>query len=489
MSQGRKTAMQSSLFIESARVYAHIPQDPFYQRLLRVLDLTFLYELTAPLYATRMGRPSLDPVIFFKCLLFGFFENVTEDTRLELRIAESITARRFLGYTLEERTPDESTLRKTRQWMPEEVFHRVFQYVLAQCAAHGLVRGRAVGIDSTTVAANASMETIQHRTLGCTYAEYLVALRAQDPEASMPRVANTEWESPTDPDARIAQMKDGHTDLAYKVNTAVDLETGLILAAGSSTADVNDQQDLLPWVDQTMEHLTDLYGASPLQMVVNDKGYYSGDHLAELEDRGLIGLIKAPASRSPAGYPPEAFTLEEATDILHCPEGQSLRRQRADECGRPEGTRVYRATASTCRACPQFGICTRSTRGRRVVVAPYPAARNANAVRLRTPESHALLRARQTRGEAPFSYFKHYGGFRRIMGRGLGYAEKKTLIAALGWNLLRLLKHMEVFNAMVWGRCNDLVSRILTWIRRFLPQFILGLRLPALTKGILSPTI
>src|SRR5689334_3662517 len=113
MSQGRRRAVQPPLFVETQRVDAHIPQDPFYQALNTLVDWSFIYPLTQGLYAPVMGRPSLDPVVFFKSLLFGFFEGIGTDTALELRLAESITARRFLGYSLEERTPDESTLRKT----------------------------------------------------------------------------------------------------------------------------------------------------------------------------------------------------------------------------------------------------------------------------------------------------------------------------------------------------------------------------------------
>jgi transposase len=156
MSQGHKQPPEPALFVGTSDLYRHIPRGHFYERLAKVLDLEFVYELTRPLYAEKLGRPSLDPVVFFKCMLAGFFENILYDTELEYRIADSLTLRRFLGYSLEERTPDESTLRKTRQSMPEEAFHQVFARVLDQCQAAGLLKGRAVGTDSTQVDANAS---------------------------------------------------------------------------------------------------------------------------------------------------------------------------------------------------------------------------------------------------------------------------------------------------------------------------------------------
>src|ERR1043166_2206189 len=270
MSQGHKQAPEPALFIEAVDLYRHIPQGHFYERLSQVLDLSFVYPLTAPLYAARLGRPSLDPVVFFKCMLVGFFENIVADTELEYRIADSLTLRRFLGYSLEERTPDESTLRKTRHRMPEEAFREVFSRVLDQCQAAELLKGRAVGTDSTQVDANASMDSLRHKTLGCTYEEYIVALRRQDqPTATREEAAaqdrkrgngkasNQEWESRTDPEARVMQHADGHTHLSYRVDTTVDLETGVIVTAGAELANVSAQADFLLRVDEATETLSE----------------------------------------------------------------------------------------------------------------------------------------------------------------------------------------------------------------------------------------
>ena len=187
MSQGRKDPPEPSLFlyVDDERLHAHIPKRHFYEQLAEIVDLDFVRELTAPLYADPMGRPSLDPVVFFKAMLVGFFENIVSDTELEFRLADSLLLRRFLGYGLEERTPDESTLRKTRQKLPEEVFGLVFLRVLEQCAGRGLVSGRALGSDGTLVDANASLDSLTHRVLGITYEQYMLLLRRQDdPEAS-----------------------------------------------------------------------------------------------------------------------------------------------------------------------------------------------------------------------------------------------------------------------------------------------------------------
>ena len=332
MSQGHKQPPEPTLFIEATDLYRHIPKGHFYERLAQILDLSFVYELTRPLYAPKLGRPSLDPVVFFKCMLAGFFENVVYDTELEYRIADSLTLRKFLGYSLEERTPDESTLRKTRRSMPEEVFHAVFARVLDQCQAAGLLKGRVVGTDSTQVDANASMESLRHKTLGCTYEEYILALRRQDQPEATPAAAkagdrnrtgkasNQEWESTTDPQARVMQHADGHTHLSFRVDTTVDLETGVLVVAGAEYANVSDQADFLGRVDEAEATLAER--GLGLLAVVADKGHHSGENLAGLAERELVGLISSPNStRGQPGFRREDFTYDAERDQFVCPAG------------------------------------------------------------------------------------------------------------------------------------------------------------------------
>jgi transposase len=449
MSQGHKRPPEPTLLIEASELYRHIPQSHFYERLAQELALEFIYELTQPLYAPKLGRPSLDPVVFFKCMLIGFFENIVYDTELEYRIADSLTLRRFLGYSLAERTPDESTLRKTRRRMPEEVFRAVFERALDQCQAAGLLKGRAIGTDSTLVDANASMDSLRHRTLGCTYEEYILALRRQDQPEATPaeavaedrkrgsgKASNQEWESQTDPEARVMQHADGHTHLSYRVDTTVDLETGVIVTAGAELAHVSDQADFLLRVDEAVESLAER--GLKVQAVAADKGHHSGENLAGLEERELVGLIASPnTARGKPGFRREDFTYDPERDLFICPAGVLLRRRQL-----PEGAaRQYQARGSDCRQCPFFGACTKSKTGRSLSVPVHEALIAANRERVRSPEFRPLLQIRRQRGEGPFGYFKQFGGLGRLAGRGLEYATKKTLIAGVGWNLLRLLAH------------------------------------------------
>jgi len=445
MSQGKKQIAAPSLFIPSGDPYVHIPKRHFYARLEALIDLSFVRALTAPCYAAKLGRPSLDPVVFFKCMLVAFFENIVADRALEFRLADSLVIRKYLGYGLDERTPDESTLRKTRQLFPEELFRLVFLQVLAQCAERGLVHGRALGMDSTTVDANASMDSLVHKELGCTYEEFMVALKRQDAPAATKEAAKTadkdrpgkasnrDWASPTDPDARVMQHADKHTHLSYHVDATVDLESGVIVAVGADYADHSDQQTCLDRVDEAVENV-EAVGGTP-QMLVGDKGHHSGENLRGIAERGLIPLISSPCQmRGAEGFRREDFTYEDETDRYTCPAGQMLTRRMSRQ-----DTKLYQARGAICRACPHFGICTKSKTGRGLSISHDDDIIQQNRARVHHPDAWPILMIRRQRGEAPFGYFKQFGGLGRLTGHGLAFATKKALIAGIGWNLRRML--------------------------------------------------
>lgn len=481
LSQGTKNAPESVLFIPTGDIYRHIPKTHFYETLREVLDLSFLYELTKPVYAEKLGRPSLDPVVFFKCMLVAFFENITYDTELEYRIADSLTIRKFLGYGLDERTPDESTLRKTRQRMPEEAFRAVGDYVLDACQKHGLLKGRALGTDSSQVDANASMDSLRHKELGCTYEEFVLALRRQDnldatkseaKEADRKRegkASNADWRSATDPEARTMQHADGHTHLSYKIDTTVDLETGVIIAAGADLANVSDQSDCLERVDEAIEALQKR-GLEP-EVVVTDKGHHCGENILGIRERGLVPLISSPNQKTGRpGFERDDFSYDAERDLLICPAGQTLFRLSKNDATR----RHYKAKGSVCRTCPNFGVCTTNQKGRAVSISVHEDEIKANRERVRSEEARPLMQIRRQRGEGPFGYFKGFGGMRRMSGRGLSFAVKKTLIAAPGWNLLILVRALtrSVFDEASFA-CNAVLTAALSLITRLLT----GLRL------------
>jgi transposase len=216
---------------------------PFYEKLNELLRGehfdAFVEDLCAKFYAQKLGRPSLLPGIYFRALLIGYFEGIEAERGIAWRLADSLALRSFVGIRLTESTPDHSTLSRTRRLIDLETHSQVFAWVLELLAARGLIKGKSIGIDATTLEANAAMRSIVRRDTGESYEQFLTGLaKASGIETPTredlvrldrkrkKRTSNKEWTSPIDADARVAKMKDGSTHLAHKAEHAVDMDTG-----------------------------------------------------------------------------------------------------------------------------------------------------------------------------------------------------------------------------------------------------------------------
>src|SRR5919112_1048227 len=250
----RREERQETLFVATDRL-PKTAGHPFYQRLNGLLAEAgfdaWIEGRCRPYYETdeTRGRPSIPPGVYFRMLLVGYFEGIDSQRGIAWRCADSLGLRRFLGLSLEESSPDHSTLTLTRKRLPAEVFGEVFQFVLSIAALKGLLAGKTVGVDSTTLEANAAMKSIVRKDTGEDWRAYVVRLmreegvigsdanptdeevRRFDKGRKGKRVSNDEWQSSTDPASRIAKMKDGRTHLAYKAEHLVDLRNELVLAA------------------------------------------------------------------------------------------------------------------------------------------------------------------------------------------------------------------------------------------------------------------
>jgi transposase len=324
-----KRGMQQPLFIEASAL-PHPPGHPFYERLNALLDLhgfsSYVEERCVRFYADE-GRPSIPPVVYFKMLLVGYFEGLDSERGIAWRAKDSLCLREFLGYALTESPPDHSSLSRTRHRIDLETHRDVFQWVLTLLARDGLVQAKTVGVDSTTLEANAAMRTIVRRDTAESYEEFLTGL-AQASGIETPtrqdlatidktrknKASNKDWTHPYDPDARITKMKDGTTHLAHKAEHAVDMDTGALLAVALHPADHGDAQTLeatLEKAEQNVEQAAQEKDArrmmheTPLCEVVADKGYHSNDTLASLTEDQIRTYISEPARgrRAWAGKP------------------------------------------------------------------------------------------------------------------------------------------------------------------------------------------
>jgi transposase len=304
MALGRQKERQADLMVG----WGELPRSPghaFYDRLQTVLVEAgfddFAEMQCKPFYASSQGRPSLPPGRYFRMHLVGYFEGIDSERGLEWRCSDSLSLREFLRLGTTERAPDHSWLSRTRSRLPLEVHEAVFSWVLQRLAEHGLVRGDRIGVDASTMEANAALRTIVRRDTGENYRAMLERLAAEsgiatptaddlvrlDRKREGKRLSNSDWASSVDPEARIARLKDGRTHLAYKPEHAVDLDTAAIVAAEIHPADRGDTATLPETLKAAEAHLAAVDAApspeDPAELVA-DKGYHSRDGLKALDD-------------------------------------------------------------------------------------------------------------------------------------------------------------------------------------------------------------
>ena len=321
MAMGRRNQRQRQKGLWVAA--ADLPQTaahPFYRRLNELLDEhgfdDFAEQRCEQFYAAHMGRPSLTPGSYFRCLLIGYLEGIDSERGIAWRLADSISLRRFLAIELDESTPDHSTISRTRRLIDVETHREVFTWVLQLLAKQGLLKGGTIAVDATTLEASAALRSIVRRDSGESYEEFLRGLAAESGIETPSREqlakldkkrknkgSNKDWTNPHDPDAKIAKMKDGRTHLAHKAEHAVDLETGALLALTLQGADLGDTTTVSETISAAAQQVAavaqdqeanEQLSPQGLQEVVADKGYHSNDVLTDLTALEMRSYINEP---------------------------------------------------------------------------------------------------------------------------------------------------------------------------------------------------
>src|SRR5215212_2033960 len=396
MAMGIRDGEQSSLWVATSDLPAS-PGHPFYARLTAVLEAhdfdRFVEDLCRRFYAPVMGRPSLTPGRYFRLLLVGYFEGIDAERGIAWRATDSLAIRTFLRLPLDEAPPDHSTISRTRRLIDLETHRAVFTWVQQRLVASGLLNGKTVAIDATTLEANAAMRSIVRRDTGEGYQAFLTGLAkasgietpTRDDLARLDRkrkkkTSNKDWTSPSDPDAKVTKMKDGRTHLAHKAEHAVDLETGAIVAVTLQGADTGDTTTIVETATAAAEQIEDAQTSvqepQPLEEIIADKGYHSNQTMVDLEAVGIRSYIAEPD------------------------------RGRRDWSKEPD--------------------------------AQAPVYRNRR--RLRDPRGRRLMRQRGERIERSFAHLYDTGGMRRTHLRGHENILKRLLIHAGGFNLGLLVR-------------------------------------------------
>jgi len=383
--------------------WAEMPRSPghvFYDRLQSVLiegGFDGFAEATCkPYYAVRLGAPSVPPGRYFRMHLVGYFEGINSERGLEWRCSDSLSLRQFLRLESRDRVPDHSWLSKTRARLPHEVHVAVFDWVLALIAEAGLVKGDRIGVDASTMEANAALRNIVRRDTGESYREMLEHLAREsgietptaedlarlDRKRKGKKLSNRDWVSRSDPEARIARMKDGTTHLAYKPEHAVDLDTGAVVAAELHPADEGDTTTFFKTL-AAAEATLDVVDAAPTAEnpaeLVTDKGYHSRVVLKNLDDSPWKTRISEPMQKG-------------------------FSRWRGDEEAR-------RAVTN-------------------------------NRVRLKSGVAREAFKLRAEIVERSFAHNLDRGGMRRTWLRGRANVHKRYLLHVAGHNLSLLMRHL-----------------------------------------------
>ena len=314
---GKREGEQEDLFVthQQLRSQSH----PFYRSVNRVLaDQGFdryVQGLCSKFYAKKMGRPGLAPGIYFRSLLLGFFEGIDSERGIAWRAADSLSLRDFLGVPASKLTPDHSTISRTRRLIDLETHQAVFTWVLGVLDGAGLIKGKTIGVDATTLEANAAMRSIVRRDDGRTYQVFLEDLATasgietptREDLARLDRKrkkkgSNDDWLNPNDPDAKITKMKDGRTHLAHKEEHAVDLDTGAVVAVTIVPASAGDTATIEGTLDAAVQNLDDARKVAGNESqregepeeAVADKGYHSKMVLLSLQQEGWRTYIAEP---------------------------------------------------------------------------------------------------------------------------------------------------------------------------------------------------
>jgi transposase len=492
-----------------------ISQDHFYRRLERTLDLSFVRELVKGSYAD-IGRPSIDPVVFFKLQLVLFFEGLRSERQLLQVVADRLSLRWYLGYDLLEPLPDHSSLTRLRDRYGLDIFRRFFEAITEQCVVAGLVGGQELYIDSTDVPANAALDSLQSRfAVEAHLAQVFVSggtdgdndaemarngeCGASDPvplpvvltdeagislaaaaadrhdwigEAGRPDRTRTSGAyrrtadfraSPTDPDASPLRPTGGGTHLGYHDHYVVDGgKARIILTALVTPAEVQDNQPAL----DLLWHTRFRWKLRP-RHVTGDTKYGTVENIVGVEDQQMRAYFPlSEVGQRPGQFPVHAFIYDVTSDSCRCPGGETLRfLSQSDTTQR----RIYQAPASSCAVCTLRAHCTTSPRGRRIGrhldEAYLERVRGYHA----TAEFAKAMRKRKVWVEPLFAEAKDWHGLRRFRLRRLTKVNGEALLIAAGQNLKRLL-----------SRCG--------WGRRPWPNGAAGMVLPAAKPVAASPS-
>jgi transposase len=432
-----------------------VPDDNFYRQVERNLDLSFVRDLADEFYS-NLGRPSVDPVVFFKLQLIAFFEGIRSERKLMETVNLNLAHRWFIGYDLDEAVPDHSSLSKIRERYGWAVFQQFFERIVELCIKAGLVWGEELYFDSTKVQANANIngmiaragheakQQLEHlfedskkdasafsRLIAKYHGKRLHGIR----KPHYQRVTDSQV-SPIDPDAAPMQAPGGGSAvLGYRDHYVVDGgKARIILSALVTPASITDNTPMLDLVDWVRAR----WRLKP-KVAAGDAKYGTVPNIVGLEERGIKAYLPtSDFSQRNKYYPAKLFRYDRRKDRFVCPQGQALpfRNRRMTE-----QVIVYRANPKVCNACPVKSECTGSKSGRFIFRSFFQKQLDKAEAYRQTEAYLKAMRKRSMWVEPLFGEAKEFHRLRRFRLRRLLKVNIEGVMVAAGQNLKRLIKH------------------------------------------------
>jgi transposase len=442
--QGKKT-YQEKLFT-TFRLSDRIPSDNFYRRLNQSIDFNFLYPATRKYYGGE-GNPGIDPVVFFKLLLTGYFENLRSDRQIIENARLRLDILFFIGFSIDDKLPWHSTISRTRQLYGQEVFKSLFMEVLKCCINKGMVGGRRQAIDSVFVKANASMDSLKDKEILDDGIKYIDSLNEDENVRQIPlshqnkpeKRSNKNRYSPTDPDARMSFKPGKPTRMNYLGQVSVDTEHHVITNIEAHHADKKDSDCLAEALTHTIENLNEQH--IEIKEILADTNYSSITALNAAHEKGIIAYIP-----NLGQYKPErkGFTYNESEDYYQCEQGVKLPFKRI-KTSHKEGQlmRQYISSVKDCKNCPLKTSCIGKSNFKTIAHSSEKPLLDQMHHLMQTTYAKQMRKLRQSTVEPVIGTLVNFLSMNRVNSKGIGQANKHIIGAAIAYNLKKWMKWKE----------------------------------------------
>jgi transposase len=404
----------------------------------KIVDLSFIREMTEGLYCKGNGRPSIDPELFFRMMLIEYFYGIKSDRQLCEEIQYNLAFRWFCRLGLHERVPDHSSLTRIRDRLGEASFEKIFQKIVRVCIERGLVKGKGLMTDGSLVRADASLDSIRRKDRkdvdpngNDSRAERISRIKGW-------RIDNATHESVSDPDASLAGKKGQGTHLFYKAHHSIDSDSRVILDPFVTTGNVHETTVYTARIDA----IEQTFGIK-FEEAVADRAYGSAENLTYFREHGIrpiVPLLNNRAGQGTRRSEAEGFRYDKKQDCYICPEGERLTHRSTSR-----EIRIYASPKAICAACPRFESCLSEAerafgRGKMIRRNEHQKLYEWAHRRERTWVFKKISNERMWKMEGIWAEAKNFHGFTRAKYRGRAKVQIQAYMTASCQNIKRLLK-------------------------------------------------